>query len=82
MAAQLSASVTEELTMTKVASKPAIKILNKKFVFGAEGTKRNASWLALASQKGKKTAEAYKANGGATKYLARWAKMGVIEIAA
>lgn len=72
-------NVTEKTVAPKTV---AITILDKKFVFGGEGTKRRASWDALATQKGRKTVTAYKANGGATKYLARWAKAGAIQIAA
>ena len=59
-----------------------ITILKKDFTFGREGTVRRASWDALTSIKGTKTDAAYKANGGKTKYLRRWAAAGVIQIAA
>lgn len=64
------------------ASKTPVTIVDKAFVFGAPGTVRRTSWDALAKQKGVKTVEAYKAAGGATKYLARWEKAGAIKIAA
>lgn len=67
---------------TTAAKATAVKILDAKFTFGAPGTVRRTSWDALAKQKGVKTVEAYKAAGGATKYLARWAKAGAISIAA
>jgi hypothetical protein len=68
--------------MTKAAKKTTIKILDAKFTFGKEGTTRRKSWDALAKQKGIKTLEAYKANGGAAKYIARWTKAGVIQVSA
>lgn len=64
------------------AKATVIKILDSKFVYGAPGTVRRSSWDALATQKGVKTREAYKANGGKAKYLPRWVKAGVIQIAA
>lgn len=64
------------------SKKTTIKILDAKFSFGAEGTVRRKSWDALKSQKGTKTLEAYKANGGLRKYIRRWEKMGVIQVAA
>lgn len=46
-----------------------ITILNKAYVFGREGSTRNACWQTCL---GSKTVGDYLANGGAKKYLPRW----------
>lgn len=71
-------------TITKaapIANDVAIKIVDKKFVFGAEGSKRRQSWNALKGIKGKATVGKYLERGGARKYVARWANAGVIAFA-
>tara|TARA_Y100001951_G_scaffold47477_1_gene37512 strand:- start:172 stop:393 length:222 start_codon:yes stop_codon:yes gene_type:complete len=72
----------EKTKAAPIATDAVVKIVDKDFTFGSEGTKRAQSWAALKSQRGKKTVAKYLENGGARKYLARWAKAGAIEIAA
>lgn len=58
-----------------------VTIKDPKFVYGAEGSVRRQSWDALAKLPAKeRTLAAYKANGGRTKYLARWEAAGAITI--
>jgi hypothetical protein len=58
-----------------------VTITDPKFVFGAEGSARRASWDALAKLPAKdRTLAAFKAAGGRVKYLKRWQSAGVITI--
>lgn len=58
-----------------------VTITDSKFVYGAEGSVRRASWDALAKLPANgRTLAAYKAAGGRTKYLARWVAAGAITI--
>lgn len=54
-----------------------IKVLDKKFSFGGEGTSRRAAWDAVAN--GRTVAEFVKA-GGKVKYLPRWVAAGAIAL--
>lgn len=55
-----------------------IVVLDKKFTFGGEGTKRAAAWGLVAKAK---TVADYVASGGPRKYLARWISAGAIKVA-
>lgn len=54
-----------------------ITIVDKAFVFGREGSARNAAWLTCTKSK---TVAAYAAAGGALKYLPRWVAAGAIKL--
>lgn len=54
-----------------------ITILNKAFVFGREGSTRNACWQTCLKSK---TVGDYLGNGGAKKYLPRWEAAGAIRL--
>lgn len=54
-----------------------ITILDKKYVYGGEGSLRRASWDAC---KASKTTAEYKAKGGAAKYLSRFEAAGAIKL--
>lgn len=54
-----------------------ITIVNKAFVFGREGSTRNACWQTCLRSK---TVGDYLGNGGAKKYLARWEAAGAIRL--
>lgn len=59
----------------------SIKLLDKKFSFGGEGTARRASWDAcLAAIKAKTGVQGYLKAGGKAKYLPRWASAGAISL--
>lgn len=59
-----------------------LKLLDKKFSFGGEGTARRACWDALlATAKAKGTVADYIAAGGKAKYLPRWVSAGAIAYA-
>lgn len=65
----------------KMAPVPAdrkIVVVDKKFVFGGEGTKRRAAWALAAKAK---TVADYVASGGPRKYLVRWSAAGAIKLA-
>ncbi len=55
----------------------AIKVLDKKFTYGREGSSRRACWSLAA--KGGAVADYIKA-GGAAKYLPRWVAAGAIKL--
>lgn len=55
-----------------------IIVLDKKFVYGGDGTARRAAWDAC---KAGKTVAEYAAAGGALKYLPRWVAAGAIKLA-
>lgn len=55
-----------------------IVVLDKKFTFGGEGTKRAAAWALVGKAK---TVADYVASGGPRKYLARWISAGAIKVA-
>lgn len=54
-----------------------ITILNKAYVFGREGSTRNANWQTCLRSK---TVGDYLANGGLKKYLPRWEQAGAIRL--
>jgi hypothetical protein len=55
----------------------AIKVLDKAYSYGAEGSKRRESWDAAKSSK---TVAAYLAAGGKAKYLPRFVAAGAISV--
>lgn len=55
----------------------AIKVVDKSYSYGADGSKRNESWLAAKSSK---TVAAYLAAGGKAKYLPRFVAAKAIVI--
>ena len=54
-----------------------IAIVDKKFVYGREGTARRAAWDACVSAR---TVADYAKKGGALKYLPRWTAAGAIKL--
>lgn len=59
----------------KMGDSVVLRVLDKKFTFGGEGTSRRASWDACLASK---SVAEYRAKGGQQKYLPRWAKLGVV----
>lgn len=54
-----------------------IKVIDKKFTFGGEGTARRTSWDACRASK---TVAEYLKAGGKAKYLPRWVASGAIQL--
>ena len=61
----------------KADDQRTIKLLDKAYTFGREGSSRNASWIACTKSK---TVADYAAKGGALKYLPRWIAANAIQL--